>query len=98
MTKKEKEAKIKEMERFINEGVPEEARARDCEWEKEPEIPVSTIALKQRVNEKDNKKALDVVNSKEAKPVPSEDAVIKVVDDEKENKKTNRSKSEQSSR
>lgn len=98
MTKKEKEAKIKEMERFINEGVPEEARARDYEWEKEPEIHIDTIEPKQRVNEKDNKKTLDVGNSKDAKLVPSEDAVIKVIDDDKESTKTTRSKSEQSSR
>ena len=98
MTKKEKEAKIKEMEQFINEGVPEEAKDRDYEWEKEPEIHVSAIEPKQRVNEKNNHKTLEVGNSKDAKPVPSEDAIIKVVDDEKENKKTNRSKSEQSSR
>ena len=91
MTRKQKEDKVKEMERFINEGVPEEAKDKDYMWEAETPIHICVIEPKQRVNEKENKKSLDAVNSKDASPVRSDDATIKLP---KSNDKNEAEKSE----
>lgn len=97
MANKEKEAKIKEMELFLKKGVPEEARDREYDWENEPEIHIYAIEPKQRVNENDEK-AIEVGNSKDAKPVPSEDAIIKAIDDEQKKTKGGKSKREKTDR
>ncbi len=72
MTKKQKEDKVKEMEQFIEHGVPEEARDKEYEWEQEPPICTYAIEPKQKMNEK----RLEVGNYKEANPVRSDDAKI----------------------
>ncbi len=92
MTKKQKEDMVKEMEQFMNEGVPEEAKDKEYKWENEPPIHTYAIEPKQRVNE--NEKKLEVGNYKDANPVRSEDAVIKTAgksvekEDKEEEKKT----------
>lgn len=84
MTKKQKEDMVKEMEQFINEGVPEEARDKEWMWETEPPIHTYAIEPKQRVSEKENKKSLDVINYKDANPVRSDDAKITANDNREE--------------
>ena len=54
MTKKQKEDMVKEMEQFMNEGVPEEAKDKEYKWENEPPIHTYAIEPKQRINERDN--------------------------------------------
>ena len=87
MTKKQKEDMVREMEQFMNEGVPEEAKDKEYKWEKEPPIHTYAIEPKQRVNEKEKK--LEVGNYKDANPVRSDNAVIKTAGKsvEKEEKK-----------
>ena len=92
MTKKQKEEKVKEMERFLNEGVPEEAREKDYMWETEPPIHTYAIASKQRVNEKENKKSLDVIDYEDANPVRSDDAKINAPDNRVEKETDKKSK------
>jgi hypothetical protein len=95
MTRKQKEDKVKEVERFINEGVPEEARDRENMWEKGPNIRICVMEPRQRINEKENKESLDAVGSKDAKPIRSDDATIRTTHDnaEKEEKQSGREKS-----
>ena len=96
MTEKQKDARVKEMEKFVNEGVPEEAKDKECLWEENPSIKTYAIEVKQRVNKRDNKKKIEVKNYKAAMPRRSEDASIKTVEEDKE--KSNTSKGEVKSR
>ena len=91
MTKKEKEEKVKEMEQFINHGIPDEAKEKECIWEEEPPIHTYAIEAKQRV--KESKKELDVRNSKNVLPARFETASIKAPDDEKEKSSSKSEKS-----
>lgn len=85
MTKKQKEDMVKEMEQFINEGVPEHAKDKECIWEEEPPIHTYAIETRQIVSEKDNKKRLDVKKHKDATPSRLDNAVIKNVSTDKRN-------------
>ena len=64
MTKKQKEDKVKEMEQFIEHGVPEEARDKEYEWEQEPPICTYAIEPKQKMNE-NMKKFLEMISKDE---------------------------------
>lgn len=77
MTEKQKNDMLEEMRQFVENGIPKEAIEKEYNWEKENPIVVCTEETKQRDNEKDGKK-LDIGNNKKAKPIRSEDAVIRV--------------------
>ena len=68
MTKKQ-QAKLKEMEEFMNNGVPEEAKTPSSESDK---LHVDVIDMKQKENDKDKKKSLEVANGKDVQTVLSD--------------------------
>ena len=68
MTKKQ-QAKLKEMEEFMNNGVPEEAKTPSSESDK---LHVDVIDMKQKENEKSKKKSLEVANGKDVQTVLSD--------------------------
>lgn len=91
MTQKEQEAKIKEMEEFMKNGVPKIAKTPSS---KSDSLHVDVIDMKQR--EKNNKKSLEVINGNDVQTVLS-DASVKAMDggfDEINKEKVEREKSE----
>ena len=68
MTKKQ-EAKLKEMEEFMNNGLPKEAKTPSSESDK---LHVDVIDMKQKENDKDKKKSLEVANGKDVQTVLSD--------------------------
>ena len=67
MTKKQ-EAKLKEMEEFINNGVPKKAKAPSSDSD---ELHIDVIDMKQKENEMDKKKFVEVPNGKDVQTVLS---------------------------
>lgn len=67
MTKKQ-EAKLKEMEEFMNNGLPKEAKAPSSKSDK---LHVDVIDMKQKENEKNKKESLEVANGKDVQTVLS---------------------------
>ena len=69
MTKREQEAKIKELTEFMENGVPKEAKTPSSESDK---LHVDVIDMKQKENEKSKKKSLEVANGKDVQTVLSD--------------------------
>ena len=94
MTKREQEAKIKELTEFMENGVPKEAKTPSSESDN---LHVDVIDMKQKYEEKTKKKSLKVENGKDVQTVLS-DASIKTIDGGYEEMKKEQSKREKSGR
>lgn len=93
MTKKQKDAKMKEMQEWIEKGVPREAKDPSSELD---DLHINVIDMKQRESEKE--KSIEVIKGQDVQTVLS-NAGIKTVgernDEIKESKNNNKGKNQE---